>query len=564
MRKTIKTIINLKGVSMKIIKKIIIYFLAFCFFLYVLTGICILIVKREFAGLFIVIMTIGIASIFIYFLLKGENQYEKSSLMKESENLSGNDDDEKRQRQIIGETSKNEYEEEKRHIISEIEFKRDYFEKPKDLSDDNIREEIPFYINTFDKGSITNGIFLDREIMNRFPSQKYIVFRDFSYEWETLTLQYRIVKLMYYAEEEYWNSHGTDKNVTIYDYDVTVESAIKLLNQKKPEGYKTEIQRLEILGSILSQIKEHAGNIFARYFPDVCSVSILHVSECSAVFLAKDSKEQKTVIKAEMMCHEAVEDLKTLLVYLNTSDYSGNLMPVLEYAVIPSDPNSDLDILLIRMPYLIEDFCYGGKRCYPEESKNIDDRNWWKIRRFGSWAYGFDSAAALAELSSLGYVHLDVKPENIFYSIENGVCKAVLGDINSVRKVESQYAYTVRSTSALMSPELRLSEPYSFNTDVFSWGMSLLRKYVKEDLDMSEIEKITLEELISKEKNHRYRLSVKKKNTDEIISIYGHESEKQFPKLWNVVLNALKEDPADRIKDGSNLAGELERELINL
>ncbi len=565
MRKTIKIIITGKGDRLKILKFIINFF-AVCILVILISAQIFIRSDRIIETLFYVILSYGVLCITVYFLIKiflllkkiyrkRKNQYEKPSLRKESEELSGNDDAEKEQGQIIEETNKIEYEEQKSHIISEIGFKGNYVEKPKELPDNNSREEIPFNKSVFDEGSVTNGIFLNREIMDQFPSRKYFVLLSnyseiFDSESKTLTIHYRIAKLIYCHEQEYWNSHGTGRNIEKYEYKVTVENAVQLLNENKPKGYDTEIQRLEILGTILDQLKDQAGQIFTRYFPDVCSFSILHVSERSTVFLVKDKKEHSTVIKAEMMCHGAVEDLKPLLDYLNASDYSGNLMPVLEYAVIPSDP--DTDILLIRMPYLST-----------ERSGRISGTDASKYILFDSWTHAYDSAAALAELSSLGYVHLDVKPENIFYSYEDGRCKVILGDINSVRKPESQYAYTVHCTSGLMSPELRMHEPYSFSTDVFSWGMTLLRIFVKKDLDMDEIERITLEEITQYGNKHQYRLSVKQRNTDDIFSINESRPKKEFPKLWNVVLNALKEDPADRIKDGSNLLDELESILLD-
>jgi NIMA (never in mitosis gene a)-related kinase len=66
-------------------------------------------------------------------------------------------------------------------------------------------------------------------------------------------------------------------------------------------------------------------------------------------------------------------------------------------------------------------------------------------------------------------IHRDIKSANVFFV--DGVAK--LGDMNVSKVTESSLAYTQTGTPYYASPEVWKEEPYSFKSDIWSFGCVL-------------------------------------------------------------------------------------------
>lgn len=106
----------------------------------------------------------------------------------------------------------------------------------------------------------------------------------------------------------------------------------------------------------------------------------------------------------------------------------------------------------------------------------LKHRREWVQRRFRSIV--LQAAEAIVYLHSLGYLHLDVKPDNFLYSDEKGV---QLIDFALVRRLPNAWErffwknrqLTIQGTRSYMAPEQIRKQPVDAATDVYAFGCSL-------------------------------------------------------------------------------------------
>ncbi|MDR1639976.1 MAG: leucine-rich repeat domain-containing protein [Clostridiales bacterium] len=98
-----------------------------------------------------------------------------------------------------------------------------------------------------------------------------------------------------------------------------------------------------------------------------------------------------------------------------------------------------------------------------------------KTRSFGeddAIAVGADICHALELLAKNGSVHMDVKPENIFFS-KHGSYK--LGDFGIARQIDRASSMSKRGTLNYMAPEVFKRLEYGTSSDLYSLGLILYR-----------------------------------------------------------------------------------------
>lgn len=83
-------------------------------------------------------------------------------------------------------------------------------------------------------------------------------------------------------------------------------------------------------------------------------------------------------------------------------------------------------------------------------------------------AYGI--ASALAYMHSKGFIHRDVKPENIFLDHE---LRPILGDFGLSKKYNGKGKHTRCGTPMFVSPEIFEDKEYTESVDVYSFGVTL-------------------------------------------------------------------------------------------
>jgi len=94
-------------------------------------------------------------------------------------------------------------------------------------------------------------------------------------------------------------------------------------------------------------------------------------------------------------------------------------------------------------------------------------------------SYAAQAAAGLAALHRAGIVHCDIKPDNLFLTVEHGAAGPLkildfgLAEVAG-QSVESE-AHAVRGTAQFMAPEQVLGDKVDARTDVYSLGVVMFR-----------------------------------------------------------------------------------------
>lgn len=253
--------------------------------------------------------------------------------------------------------------------------------------------------------------------------------------------------------EEYTvhNSHGTDVDSHSFD------APIKPLAE---EGLSQQSQ-------IFADAEAAGRALLENQFPDVSVSRLLYCANTTLVFQAEDKALGQVAIKLTGIKSERRSDMEATLSVLKDLGKETHLMPLLHYAWMEAEKGRT--VLIQWMPCL--------HRAQPKakpgtgtEVLGIDLSEMPHIRKIGA-----DIATALEVLHSKGLVHLDVKLDNLFFTTEDGVLTAYLGDYSSVKLVERQYEGQTSFTSDHAAPELRAGMSYSYGVDIYAWGQMMLR-----------------------------------------------------------------------------------------
>jgi serine/threonine protein kinase len=139
-----------------------------------------------------------------------------------------------------------------------------------------------------------------------------------------------------------------------------------------------------------------------------------------------------------------------------------------------------------------------------------------------------------------GLVHRDVSPQNVLVSHEGEVKLADFG-IARAAGAESTRAGVIQGKLAYMAPEQARGEPVDARADVFALGVVLWEACTGRRLFARDSDAATLAAVIG----------------DEPVSRPSEWNEEAPPELDDVVLGALRRDPAERIATADELLARL-------
>jgi len=119
---------------------------------------------------------------------------------------------------------------------------------------------------------------------------------------------------------------------------------------------------------------------------------------------------------------------------------------------------------------LIMEFCSGGDLRTLIRNQRDEEEEKFSESQVLKWAAQI--GLALQHCHSRGVLHRDVKPENCFFRSSGG--DLLLGDFGiSCALDEQNFAKTCCGSPLYLSPEIVNQEPYSFASDVWSYGVTI-------------------------------------------------------------------------------------------
>ncbi|THV43787.1 hypothetical protein BGAL_0925g00020 [Botrytis galanthina] len=174
------------------------------------------------------------------------------------------------------------------------------------------------------------------------------------------------------------------------------------------------------------------------------------------VFLAQDSKEQNVIVKS-IRGHWRLQNEADVLKRFQSR--APSLRPLIDEIVDPIDPPT------IVLKHLDDDLM---TETYKKILTNPELK--FVARRV---------LEALQVLHEDGYIHTDVKPDNILVNHGNGnerFSEAQLADLGGTVSVHSKWANEghIVGTSSWRSPEVLLGMPWGTSSDIWSFGCSIL------------------------------------------------------------------------------------------
>lgn len=292
---------------------------------------------------------------------------------------------------------------------------------------------------------------------------------------------------------------------------------------------------------------EAAGRkLLEDQFPEITVSKLLYCANTTLVFLAQDKKWGEVAIKLTGIEKECQSEMDAVLPILMTLGKNEHLVPLLCYHWLNAKNNR---VVLVQwMPYLHQ-ARLKAKPGTGLEALGLDLREIPHIQKIGE-----DIAISLKALHSKGLVHLDVKLDNLFFTEEDGVLTAYLGDYSSVKPVERQYEGKTSFTSDHAVPELRAGMPYSYGVDVYAWGQMMLRLYAN-----FQASGLNLTAFVAgKYADSNNVQIVEEPNGKKVVSFDATDADTPF---LPTVIRATNRDPKIRHADGNTLYTDLEARL---
>ncbi|KAF7955674.1 hypothetical protein EAE96_004600 [Botrytis aclada] len=235
------------------------------------------------------------------------------------------------------------------------------------------------------------------------------------------------------------------------------------------------------------------------------------------IFLAQNSKEQNIVVKSIRGHWRLQNEADVLKRFQSRTPF---LRPLIDEIVDPNDPPT------IVLKHLDEDLMtetYRKRLAKPELQ--------FVARRV---------LEALQVLHKDGFVHTDVKPDNILVNRGNAhqrFSEVQLADLGGTVSVHSKWAKEGRivGTSSWRSPEVLLGMPWGTSSDIWSFGCSYLGPFP-----------ISFGEIADEGTQNAIVLAMKAVPREKMKPL-RMITQKEIPKVDNVFLQKiLKLDPRDR------------------
>lgn len=274
-------------------------------------------------------------------------------------------------------------------------------------------------------------------------------------------------------------------------------------------------------------------------YNEVCAMKVINIIEKYGKYdeMIEEYKDSYNK-ECDRLCHKAEDEVRLMYKLRN----SNNIVRYLDYRFETwTDKDAYGVDLLIRMDLLdnIGTFLQNGYLYKEEEIIKI----------------GCDICEALVECHTLGIIHRDIKPDNIFKNSNN---KYMLGDFGISKMVEnSRDVTTMVGTRAYAAPEQFRQEgvsSYDLRVDIYSLGLTLYELANKNKLPFAESNYVTSEEIACRISGVRF------KNPSEVSEDLGrvilkaceYKKENRFSnaaeflyELNNLKENNKKEDKED-------------------
>lgn len=274
----------------------------------------------------------------------------------------------------------------------------------------------------------------------------------------------------------------------------------------------------------------------------------IYVTKRSAVFKIKKDRKEFAAKVTDVDARE-VEGRKKAYSFLCRKSSCGALLPVTDYIVGGRESLKSnkycwsVTVMDMSKPLPLSDLMPAcGSRRIPEY---YDEEKYFAI--------GSRIAQALGEIHAGGYIHHDVKPDNLFCKDDYPWHNCLLGDFDSMRPSDAGYDGKITGSAGYMAPELRAHKPYGPSSDVYSWGRTMYALLTSEDLRDEKPVKIESGAAWTESDCGFERIFTDKYSQGQEAAPFTIS--KGFAEIVN---KAMSPDPQERYQDGNELCRALE------
>ncbi|EFC38128.1 predicted protein [Naegleria gruberi] len=217
--------------------------------------------------------------------------------------------------------------------------------------------------------------------------------------------------------------------------------------------------------TIITSSAGSAASNSEDYFSRYTNIERIGQGAFGSVYKANDSKAGNRIKAVKVIKFESFSDLNTIMKEASQLSHikHPNILKVNDYFITQDS------LLCIDMDYYESgDLNQFLKR---ECSENI-------IKQILK-----QSCEGLNYIhSQLSIIHRDIKPSNIFVKyLKNDNIEIVIADFGLAKKHQEMKGQSYVGTPLFMSPEIALGSSYSFNTDIFSLGVSIYQIMTKDE-----------------------------------------------------------------------------------
>lgn len=365
-----------------------------------------------------------------------------------------------------------------------------------------------------------------------------------------------------YEKTTVHNSHGTDVDYELYcSNDYTMEQMAGILEKEyspvttnnanaglrdyyKQEAY-TYASKLRESGAAFAAIQSAGKSFLHEHLPDCEITKLTYASSSTAVFEAVRQSGETVIVKMSRVPRARKTIVDSSFDRVMRLEGNNNLLPICGKLWFPLDTHHEVMILCLPLMETI-----GTER------KNFSSRLAYKSIIQDKDIYGapleqrihlaVELAKALKTLHENGLVHHDVKPENLFFKKSGNKINWYLGDFDSIKPVEQQYEGKTSGTLAYAAPEILEKKPFSFSSDVYSWGRTMFF-LAHGDIPDGDV-KVSVEVEGIKIRLHTNGSSCSWNDNDPRVL--------QF---YRIIAKAMNEDPLARYASGKELLEALEK-----